>query len=187
MSNSILSITHISVLSGCVLPLRVIHEKKNAPDSEYASTKGSPLDRWARKLLSWRRESHQPRVWAILKVPYIHRRRARLDTKLTPAVCNFFHSAGVLQSKEPGVSKALSPSPVGAASQTNSRAPGPENSDASEKKKGTFIQRGSYLHLLKFDMVLFLYILMWFIYQIKKIQQNIFAYIKSQGRFLCTF
>lgn len=41
-----------------------------------------------------------------------HRKWPCLDMKLTPAACNFFHSAGVLQSKEPRVSKALSPSTV---------------------------------------------------------------------------
>ena len=124
--------------------------------------RGSPFGRCARNC-SHGGENHTSGVWAILKVSYIHRRRLRLDMKLTPAVCNFFHSAGVLQSKEPGVSKALSPSPAGAATQTNSNSPLPWE-ERCQRKKGTFIQRGSYLHSLKFDMVLFLYILMWFIY-----------------------
>lgn len=67
---------------------------------------------------SWWRGSHQQSL-ECFKVHYIHGKRSCLDMKLTPAVCKFFPSAGVLQSKEPGVSRALSP-PTGAASQTNS-------------------------------------------------------------------
>lgn len=54
------------------------------------------------------RESHQQSL-ECFKVHYIHGKRSCLDMKLTPAVCKFFPSAGVLQSKEPGVSKAFYP------------------------------------------------------------------------------
>lgn len=72
--------------------------------------KGKKHSRW--------RGSHQQSL-ECFKVHYIHGKRSCLDMKLSPAVCKFFPSAGVLQSKEPGVSRALSP-PTGAASQTNS-------------------------------------------------------------------
>lgn len=68
------------------------------------------------KALVWWRESHQ-QSQSVLKVHYIHGKRPCLDVELTPAVCNFSLSAGVLQSKEPGVRRSpLSSSAAGAAS-----------------------------------------------------------------------